>query len=89
MIDNTEFWKAGGQTGTRDQEFHARSQQEYPDVRIQLLEGMSEEEVVGEEVRLKYDRMARDAGVEGGAGNGPPGGTRHGPGETRHGHEGH
>ena len=50
MIDNTEFWKAGGQTGTRDQEFHARSQQEYPDVRIQLLEGMSEEEVVGEEV---------------------------------------
>jgi hypothetical protein len=61
MIDNTEFWKAGGQTGTRDQEFHARSQQEYPDVRIQLLEGMSEGEVVGEEVRLKYDRMARDA----------------------------
>ena len=57
MTDNKEFWIAGGQTGARDQQFHERSQEEYPDVRIRLLEGISE----GEEVRLKYDCLARDA----------------------------
>ena len=61
MTDNKEFWIAGGQTGARDQQFHERSQEEYPDVRIRLLEGIAEGEEVTEEVRLKYDRLARDA----------------------------
>ena len=50
MTDNKEFWIAGGQTGARDQQFHERSQEEYPDVRIRLLEGIAEGEEVTEEV---------------------------------------
>ena len=55
-----EFWEIGGQAGARDQQFHARSQEEYPDIRIRLLEGITAGGAVSPDLRLKYDRMARD-----------------------------
>ena len=60
MTDHTEFWEIGGQSGARDQQFHARSQEECPDVRIRLLEGIAAGEAITPDLRLKYDRLARD-----------------------------
>ena len=60
MTDHTEFWETGGQSMERDEQFHARSREEYPNVPIRLLEGVTAGEAVPPAMRLKYDRQARD-----------------------------